>query len=94
MTVLAWETQPAVGIYSTPLLCLFCIVTGDQIVSVNGHPVMGKSYSQVIELILSRCDLLELHFFNATCLLNPLSPNVHMQIFQTDLYLPLCGVLR
>jgi len=28
--------------------------TGDQIVSVNGQPVMGKSYSQVIELILSR----------------------------------------
>ena len=27
---------------------------GDQIVSVNGQPVMGKSYSQVIELILSR----------------------------------------
>ena len=42
---------------SNPLLCLFCIITGDQIVSVNGHPVMGKSYSQVIELILSRCDV-------------------------------------
>ena len=27
---------------------------GDQVVSVNGQPVIGKSYSQVIELIVAR----------------------------------------
>ena len=31
-----------------------CLFPGDQIVSVNGNPVLGKSYSQVIELIVSR----------------------------------------
>lgn len=33
--------------------------TGDQILSVNGQPVMGKSYSQVIELIVASQELLE-----------------------------------
>ena len=33
---------------------VWLLFIGDQIVSVNGQPVMGKSYSQVIELILSR----------------------------------------
>ena len=41
-----------VHMYSSVLFV--CLFSGDQIVSVNGHPVMGKSYSQVIELIVSR----------------------------------------
>ena len=40
------------AVSNSPCTC-FCY-EGDQIVSVNGHPVMGKSYSQVIELIVAR----------------------------------------
>ncbi|PFX24563.1 rho GTPase-activating protein 21-A-like isoform X2 [Stylophora pistillata] len=51
--------------------------TGDQIVSVNGHPVLGKSYSQVIELILSSQELLELGIIpKEDCVLQMVTPTL------------------
>ena len=50
--VFLWIFLNFYAVLNSPCAC-FCY-KGDQIVSVNGHPVMGKSYSQVIELIVAR----------------------------------------
>lgn len=51
--------------------------TGDQILSVNGQPVMGKSYSQVIELIVASQELLELGIIpKEDCVLQMVTPTL------------------
>ncbi|KAK2561195.1 Rho GTPase-activating protein 21 [Acropora cervicornis] len=49
--------------------------TGDQVVSVNGQSVNGKSYSQVIELIVASQELLELGIIpKEDCVLQMVTP--------------------
>lgn len=49
--------------------------TGDQVVSVNGQSVNGKSYSQVIELIVASQELLELGIVpKEDCVLQMVTP--------------------